>query len=113
MTGEPFEILRGLLTPYEARLIVKRNENTSYYLERCEPSGEMFAAVQVKKSYTSFHLYPVYLDPSLLDGASPTLLKRMQGKSCFNFSRAEQVPVAELAALISRAFQRGAEGNAE
>jgi hypothetical protein len=49
----------------------------------------------------------------LLDGASPTLLKRRQGKSCFNFSRAEQVPVAELAALISRAFQRGAEADPE
>ena len=39
------------------------------------------AAVQIKKSYVSFHLMPVYANPALLDSLSPALRKRMQGKA--------------------------------
>ena len=48
---------------------------------------ELFlAAVQIKKNYVSYHLMPVYMHPELLEGISPPLKKRMQGKSCFNFT---------------------------
>jgi hypothetical protein len=40
--------------------------------------------VQIKKNYVIYHLMPVYLNPGLLEGMSPGLRKRMQGKSCFN-----------------------------
>lgn len=41
-----------------------------------------FGAVQVKKSYVSYHLMPVYLEPDLLAPSSSELKARMQGKSC-------------------------------
>lgn len=58
-----------------------------------------FGMVQIKKAYVSYHLVPVYAQPALLDGTSPELRKRMQGKSCFNFKKVEAHLFAELATL--------------
>lgn len=59
-------------------------------------------AVQIKKSYVSFHLVPVYAMPALAKTISLSLRKRMQGKSCFNFTSIEPAHVKELAALTKR-----------
>ena len=48
---------------------------------------------------------PVYLNPGLLEGMSPGLRKRMQGKSCFNFTRLDPVLLAELPALTEAGFR--------
>jgi hypothetical protein len=47
---------------------------------------------------------PVYVNPSLLDDVSPNLKKRMQGKSCFNFTTADPVLIEELAVLTQAGF---------
>lgn len=98
-----FDLLSQLLKPYAKDMIVKHDTDTNYYLEETISSAkpQMFCAVQVKKSYTSFHVFPVYSHPTLLDGLSDSLKKRMQGKSCFNFKTADQVPVQELKALLT------------
>ena len=54
---------------------------------RNEPAW--FCAIQLKKNYVSLHLMPLYALPSLRNGVSPELQKRMQGKSCFNFKMVE------------------------
>ena len=61
-----------------------------------------FCMVQIKKAYVSCHLMPLYALPALLADASPALLKRMQGKSCFNFKKDEPDLFAELATLTHR-----------
>lgn len=43
---------------------------------------------------------PVYADPTLLDGISPALRKRMQGKNCFNFKSIEPELFKEIGQLI-------------
>jgi hypothetical protein len=48
-----------------------------------------FGAVQLKKSYVSCHLMPLYALPSILEQVPADLRKRMQGKSCFNFTKVE------------------------
>ena len=63
-----------------------------------------FGAVQMKKRYVSYHLMPVYLNPQLLEGISLELRKRMQGKSCFNFSTPDAALFKELAALTKAGF---------
>jgi hypothetical protein len=63
-----------------------------------------FGAVQVKKSFVSFHLMPVYLQPELLSAVSPELKARMQGKSCFNFSEVDPPLFKELAALTQAGY---------
>jgi hypothetical protein len=102
-----FSALTDLLRSYADEMTVKHDTDTSFYLEEDRSTGtpQMFAAVLVKKSYVSFHLYPVYLLPELLDGISPVLRKRMQGKSCFNFSQIKQVPGDELSALVKAAYE--------
>jgi hypothetical protein len=70
------------------------------------PRGLFFGAVKIGKRYVSFHLMPVYVNPELLDGMSPELRKRMQGKSCFNFTRADDALFAELETLTAAGFAR-------
>jgi len=56
-----FDILSALLKPYAKDMIVKHDTETNYYLEETISSDkpQMFCAAQVKKSYTSFHVFPV------------------------------------------------------
>jgi hypothetical protein len=51
------------------------------------PQGLFFGGVRTGRAYASFHFFPVCTHPDLLEGVSPELRKRMQGKSCFNFRR--------------------------
>jgi len=102
-----FDVLSDLLKPYAAGMSVKADTDSNFYLEETQSSAkpQMFGAVQVKKNYTSFHVFPVYTHPDLLDDLSPELRKRMQGKSCFNFKTVDQIPVLELTRLVTRAFE--------
>lgn len=65
-----------------------------------------FGAVRSGKRYVSYHLMPVYAFPDLLDGISPGLKKRMQGKSCFNFTRIDEHLFVELSELTARGYER-------
>jgi hypothetical protein len=47
---------------------------------------------------------PVYVKPELLDGISPELRARMQGKSCFNFKSVEPALFKELAKLTKAGY---------
>ena len=64
-----------------------------------------FGAVQIKENYVSFHLMPVYVNPKLLEGISPELQKRMQGKSCFNFKEIDKSFLTELSDLTKKGFE--------
>ena len=105
-----FERLKNILEAYQARLVLKADQADNYYLET--PYVEkykreiMFGAVQVKKNYVSYHLFPVYVFPELLEGMSPALKKRMQGKSCFNFTSLDETLLDELEHLTEAGFER-------
>lgn len=58
--------------------------DTSHIMKNGKPLW--FGGVEIRKRYVSYHLMLVYVNPSLLDAVSPALRRRMQGKSCFNFS---------------------------
>lgn len=105
---EVFEQLRNILEPFAAGLDRKIDTEAELYVDTWHvmKNGKplFFGAVQVRKSYVSFHLMPVYVRPSLLDGVSPALKKRMQGKSCFNFSKINPALFSELVALTEAGF---------
>lgn len=61
-----------------------------------------FGTVTIKKSYVAYHLMPLYVRPELADGLSPELSRRRQGKTCFNFSRVDDVLFDELDRLSRR-----------
>lgn len=105
-----FEQLKGLLLPYAPRLVVETDTADSYLLNapasKAYPRGLFFGAARVAKRYVSFHLMPVYVFPDLLDGLPAVLRKRMQGKSCFNFTALDDTARSELERLTAAGFER-------
>jgi len=103
-----FVELRSVMAPYAAKLDPKKDDPSELYVDTKHMQKNkkplFFGAVQVKKSYVSFHLMPVYLKPELLNALSPGLKSRMQGKSCFNFSEVDKPLFKELAALTKAGF---------
>jgi hypothetical protein len=104
-----FEGLRKILQPYDSKLRVSKDVPGGYVSEsksiRYQGKPVMFAAI-TSKSYVAFHLFPVYMFPDLLKGISPALKKRMQGKTCWNFKKAEEPLFAELGGLVEASFRR-------
>ena len=99
-----FDTLRGILQKHAKGLLVTVDKPGDYQV--ASPSLKdrtgrplFVAAVQTRKNYVSYHLIPVYTSPELRKTISPALAKRMQGKSCFNFTSIEPTQVKELAAL--------------
>src|SRR5438874_2689054 len=98
-----FKKLRAILQPYESRLILMGDGAEGYSLNT--PFSEkyqkevFFAGVQIKKNYVSFHLMPIYAYVDMVDGISPELKKRKQGKACFNFTKVDDKLFSELADL--------------
>ena len=66
------------------------------------PQGLMFGSVSIGKRYVSYHLMCVNLEPDLLETMSPQLRRRMQGKSCFNFTKVDDGLFDELSEITSR-----------
>lgn len=100
--------LSAILKPYTDKLDVEVDQEGEIYIvtRHLQKNGKplFFAAVQIKKRYVSYHLMPVYVQPQLLEGISPELKKRMQGKSCFNFTKVDESLFAELAELTAQGF---------
>jgi hypothetical protein len=105
-----FDRLAAIFAPYRSTLIAKADEPGNLYLETppstAYPSGLFFGAVKTGKRYASVYLMPVYVHPNLLEGISPGLRKRMQGKSCFNFTRQDDALLGELETLTTAGFAR-------
>lgn len=72
------------------------------------PDGQLFAGVKLGKRYVSHYLMSVHMDPDR-HPVSPDLRKRMQGKSCFNFTRVDDGLFDELADLTARGRELYAE----
>jgi hypothetical protein len=99
--------LRGIVDAYRDRLVV----GSVYGLETLTRPGakayDFFAFVKPGTSYVSLYLKPVYTWPDLLDDISPALRKRLQGsRTAFSFAVVDEPLLAELAALVERAFLR-------
>jgi hypothetical protein len=62
------------------------------------------AWVEIGRNYVGFHHMGVYARPELLKGISKRLKARMQGKSCFNFTKVDEPLFAELEQLTISAF---------
>jgi hypothetical protein len=104
-----FQAIHGMLETLAPQLSVVADKPDNYYLNTASPSWKgkplFFAAVQLKKNYVSYHLFPVYMNPGLLSGISPALKKHMQGKACFNFTEVDMILFTELAVLTIAGFR--------
>ena len=106
-----FDRIRAMIASHSAAAVPKCDKPDSYHLDTHEVRAKdgyrtYFGGVDIKKNYVSAHLFPVYTDPSLLDGISADLRKRMQGKACFNFKKLDEPLLAELRRLIDTGAAR-------
>ena len=104
-----FDALKPVFEEYAERLAVQVDKPGQYYLETktAMRKGQrlQFGGVKVGKAYVSFHLMPIYMNPKLQATISPELKKRMQGKSCFNFTSLDPSHLAELRKLTKAGFE--------
>jgi hypothetical protein len=101
--------LRAILEPYRSRFAVVGDgpKGVALHLRGLEVQPHGFVAgVRPGKRYVSFYLMPVYAFPELGQDMSPELRRRMQGKSCFNFTTVDQALIAELEALTAQGPDR-------
>ena len=107
-----FERLKAVLAPYAAALHVSADDADNFGVDMAPPTERnpttWFGAVRRGKRYVSIYLMPVYVEPSLLDGASKELLRRKQGKSCFNFTAVDERLIGELEGILRRGYEQTA-----
>jgi hypothetical protein len=103
-----FARLRCILQSYSDRLSVKEDTSKRYCLaggnHPAHNAPMDVAWVQVGKAYVSFHHMGVYGCAAPKGGLSPGLKARMQGKSCFNFSKQDEALFTELEKVTSDGF---------
>jgi len=106
--AKAFYGLKLVFAKYEKHLHVNADTREKYYLETRAHSYQgkplFFGAVIRGRADVSFHLMPLYWEPSLAKGISANLKNRMQGKSCFNFLGPDAALFRELAQLTGRGF---------
>ena len=107
---DAFKSLKNILAEFAGNMVFVKNApgdfhiDTRYIMKNKQPM--FFGAVRITKNYVSYHLMPVYVFPELLSGISPELMRRMQGKSCFNFKSPDQELFKELAELTAAGYRR-------
>lgn len=105
-----FERLKDVLAAHAPPLTVATDEPGDYGVVATPspkyPAGHPFGVVRIKKNYVSYHLFPIYMFPDLLDGVPEPLRKRMQGKTCFNFAAEDEALFADLARLTAAGLER-------
>ena len=103
-----FDALKPIFEDYAEKLGVQVDKPGEYYLETktAMRKGQrvQFGGVKIGKAYVSFHLMPIYMNPKLQSTISPELKKRMQGKSCFNFTSIDPGHIAGLKKLTKAGF---------
>ena len=91
--------LREIVEPLRSRLVATKDGPDGLSLEIPGLEGKPYgyvAGIRRGKRYVSYYLMPVYAFPDLLESMSPELRRRMQGKSCFNFTKIDEPLFAEL-----------------
>ena len=105
-----FAALRTIMARHAGLFVVEADTDDRYRLaagwsarrKRHITAG----GVEIQKHYVSYHLIPIYACADLQQGLSPALRKRMQGKSCFNFTRVDPALMKELEQLTRVGFER-------
>ena len=100
--------LKRIFAPYTKSLNVNADTRTRFYLETKSGSYKgkplFFGAAISGRANVSFHLMPLYWDESLTKKLSADLKKKMQGKSCFNFTAPDAKLVRELEKVTAAGF---------
>ncbi|WDE03378.1 hypothetical protein SG34_018485 [Thalassomonas viridans] len=98
-----FNTLAKIMKKHAGELEITDDKPGSLYINTgkldAKKKAIFFGMVKQAKKKVTYHLMPVYCNPELLANLSPELTKKMQGKSCFNFTAVDDKLFAELDAL--------------
>lgn len=96
----------SLLEPYRGEL----ESATIYGMPSLRWPGakahDYFAAVRAGKSYVSLYLLVADTFPDALEGMPQALLERRSGKAAFTFPHLDDEMARDLAALLTRLYER-------
>jgi len=103
-----FAELRSLMLEAAPGLVITDDTPTTFtlktpWIEARTKQPAWFGWIAIKKSYVAYHLMPLYSLPTLHDAVSPDLEKRKQGKTCFNFKKADPALFEDLRLLTEKA----------
>lgn len=96
--------LERILHPYRDRLEAATIYGMPVLRRPGAKAHDWFAGVHRTDSAVKFNFLPMHVDASLLEGASPALLKRRTGASVFKFTTIDEPLLAELEAIVAQAF---------
>jgi hypothetical protein len=112
-----FARLREILKGKTAGLIVRDDSASRYAVGAASGPAAIKAwggkvksptievtSVKMGKAYVSYHLMGFYGNPELSKTLSKPLKARMQGKTCFNFTKIDEPLFAELEQVTVRAI---------
>jgi hypothetical protein len=100
--------LREILKPLRSKLVATKDGPDGLSLEIPGFEGKPYgyvAGIRRGKRYVSYYLMSVYAFPDLRESMSPALRRRMQGKSCFNFTTVDEPLFAELDRVTQAGFE--------
>jgi hypothetical protein len=100
--------LASILQSHRRDLALTTDSPTGVTLEAPGFEGKPWgyvAGTRLGKRYVSYYLMGVYTRPELVADVSPRLRARMQGKSCFNFTKVDRDLFEELEAVTTKAIE--------
>ncbi|WP_448547767.1 hypothetical protein [Thalassotalea fusca] len=100
-----FQALASILKAHSEELHVVTDNECQLYVNShkldAKKKAIFFGMVKQANGKVAYHLMPVYCNPELLNDISPSLRKKMQGKSCFSFKAVDKELFEELEQLTA------------
>lgn len=103
-----FAELRRIMIEAAPGMIVGEDGPASFslktsWIEARTGQPAWFGWIAIKKSYVAYHVMPLYVLPELESSVPESLEKRRQGKTCFNFKKADLERFADIKLLTEAA----------
>ncbi|HEY3335360.1 MAG TPA: hypothetical protein VGK16_09030 [Candidatus Limnocylindrales bacterium] len=97
--------LQRVLDPYRDRLELATIYGNPALRKAGANAHNWFAFVKPQAKHVGFYLLPIHTDEALRASIPPALRKRLTGRSAFTFVAIDEPLLAELDALVARAFE--------
>ncbi len=81
------------------------NKEVPYGSTKKMVPGMFFVSVISAKTMVSFHFFPIYYNEKTFEPLAPNSMKYLKGKTCFNYTKPEQVDEKEIEALLKKGVE--------
>ena len=109
---EIFNRLKTALEKHAPPMTVSKNNKTVFELIGNKPvpygsrqiivPGMYFCSAVARKDKISFYFFPMYFHEKEFSKTIPNMIRYLKGKTCFNFTKPDQIVGKELDAMIKK-----------